>query len=245
MIQIKNVSKWYEKSQALVDCSANIKAGEVVIMCGPSGAGKSTLIRCINGLEKFQAGEIYLNNTPIRTVKDLAQIRKRVGMVFQHYELFPHMTVIENLTLAQVGILKRGKEEATEKGIKLLDRVGLKQFAFEFPWKLSGGQQQRVAIVRSLCMDPVCMLFDEPTSALDPEMTTEVLEVMTELAQDGMTMVCVTHEMGFAMHVSNRIIFMDGGKIIEDNSKDGFFDRPKTERAQQFLSKVLHHRITK
>ncbi|EXU73572.1 amino acid ABC transporter ATP-binding protein [Erwinia mallotivora] len=241
MITLKNVSKWYGHFQVLTDCSTSVEKGEVVVVCGPSGSGKSTLIKTVNGLEPIQQGIIEVNGTAVSARQtDLAKLRSRVGMVFQHFELFPHLTIIENLTLAQVKVLKRSKEEARQKGLKLLARVGLSAHADKHPGQLSGGQQQRVAIARALCMDPVAMLFDEPTSALDPEMINEVLDVMVELANEGMTMMVVTHEMGFARKVANRVIFMDEGKIIEDSAKDDFFSHPQSERAKDFLAKILH-----
>lgn len=241
MISLKNVSKWYGHFQVLTDCSTAIKKGEVVVVCGPSGSGKSTLIKTVNGLEPVQQGEIVVNGTPVTDKRtNLARLRSHVGMVFQHFELFPHLTIIENLTLAQVKVLRRGKAESRQKGLKLLERVGLSAQAQKYPAQLSGGQQQRVAIARALCMDPVAMLFDEPTSALDPEMINEVLDVMVELAQEGMTMMVVTHEMGFARKVANRVIFMDEGKIVEDADKDAFFDHPQSPRAREFLAKILH-----
>ncbi|WP_049116599.1 amino acid ABC transporter ATP-binding protein, partial [Burkholderia cepacia] len=212
--------------------------GEVVVVCGPSGSGKSTLIKTVNGLEPFQQGEILVNGQSVGDKKtNLSKLRSKVGMVFQHFELFPHLSITENLTLAQIKVLGRGKDEANEKGLKLLDRVGLKAHAHKFPGQLSGGQQQRVAIARALSMDPIAMLFDEPTSALDPEMINEVLDVMVELAQEGMTMMVVTHEMGFAKKVAHRVIFMDKGAIVEDDRKDDFFSNPKSERAKDFLAK--------
>ncbi|MCE1176789.1 amino acid ABC transporter ATP-binding protein [Oryzomicrobium sp.] len=242
MISIRNVSKWYGQFQVLTDCSTEIRKGEVVVVCGPSGSGKSTLIKCVNGLEPFQQGDIVVNGTSIADPKtNLPKLRAHVGMVFQHFELFPHMTITENLTIAQVKVLGRSKDEARAKGLKFLERVGLKAHAEKNPGQLSGGQQQRVAIARALAMDPICMLFDEPTSALDPEMINEVLDVMVELAQEGMTMMCVTHEMGFARKVANRVIFMDQGRIVEDAGKEEFFGTPRSERAQQFLSKILQH----
>ncbi|AKC69568.1 amino acid ABC transporter ATP-binding protein [Pandoraea oxalativorans] len=241
MITLKNVSKWYGQFQVLTDCSTEVKKGEVVVVCGPSGSGKSTLIKTVNGLEPIQQGEIIVDGTSVADPKtNLAKLRSRVGMVFQHFELFPHLSITENLTLAQVKVLGRKKDDATEKGLKLLERVGLKAHAHKFPGQLSGGQQQRVAIARALCMDPIAMLFDEPTSALDPEMINEVLDVMVELAQEGMTMMVVTHEMGFAKKVANRVIFMDQGLIVEDDQKDAFFANPKTDRAKDFLAKILH-----
>jgi glutamate/aspartate transport system ATP-binding protein len=242
MIRFNKVSKWYGDFQVLTDCSAQISKGEVVVVCGPSGSGKSTLIKCANGLEPFQQGTVTINDTSVGDPKtNLPKLRSHVGMVFQHFELFPHLTITENLGIAQIKVLGRSKDEATAKGLALLDRVGLKAQADKFPGQLSGGQQQRVAIARALAMDPICMLFDEPTSALDPEMVNEVLDVMTELAQEGMTMMCVTHEMGFARRVANRVIFMDHGAIVEDDSKEAFFANPRSERAQQFLAKILHH----
>ncbi|WP_337064857.1 amino acid ABC transporter ATP-binding protein [Rouxiella badensis] len=241
MISLKNVSKWYGHFQVLTECSTEVKKGEVVVVCGPSGSGKSTLIKTVNGLEPIQKGEILVNGTPVNDKKtNLAQLRSKVGMVFQHFELFPHLSIVENLTLAQVKVLKRDKAAARDKGLKLLDRVGLSAHANKFPGQLSGGQQQRVAIARALCMDPIAMLFDEPTSALDPEMINEVLDVMVELANEGMTMMVVTHEMGFARKVANRVIFMDEGKIVEDRNKDDFFNNPESERARDFLAKILH-----
>jgi len=242
MIEIKNISKWYGAFQVLADCTTQVEKGEVIVVCGPSGSGKSTLIKCVNGLEAFQQGEIFVNGTSVGDPKtNLPKLRSHVGMVFQHFELFPHMTITENLSIAQIKVLGRSKDEATERGLKLLDRVGLKQQAHKHPGQLSGGQQQRVAIARALSMDPICMLFDEPTSALDPEMVNEVLDVMVQLAQEGMTMMVVTHEMGFARKVSNRVIFMDQGRIVEDATKEDFFGKPRSERAQQFLSKILSH----
>ncbi|MBE9610565.1 amino acid ABC transporter ATP-binding protein [Chitinilyticum piscinae] len=242
MIDINNVSKWYGQFQVLTDCSTRINKGEVVVVCGPSGSGKSTLIKCVNGLEPFQSGTILVDGTSVGAPKtNLPKLRSRVGMVFQHFELFPHLSITENLCLAQMKVLGRNHEEAHNKGLQLLDRVGLKAHAEKFPGQLSGGQQQRVAIARALAMDPIAMLFDEPTSALDPEMINEVLDVMTQLAAEGMTMMCVTHEMGFARRVAHRVIFMDHGQIVEDAAKDEFFGSPRSERAQQFLSKILQH----
>jgi glutamate/aspartate transport system ATP-binding protein len=242
MISIRDVSKWYGTFQVLKNCSTEVKKGEVVVVCGPSGSGKSTLIKCVNGLEPFQKGEIVVEETSVGDRKtDLPKLRSRVGMVFQHFELFPHMSVLENLTIAQIKVLGRNPQEAKERGLKLLDRVGLNAHAAKFPGELSGGQQQRVAIARALAMDPICMLFDEPTSALDPEMINEVLDVMVQLAVEGMTMMVVTHEMGFARRVANRVIFMDEGSIVEDDMKENFFGSPRSERARLFLSKILHH----
>ena len=242
MIEMKNVSKWYGTFQVLTECTTQVEKGEVIVVCGPSGSGKSTLIKCVNGLEPFQQGEILVNSISVGDPKtNLPKLRARVGMVFQHFELFPHMTITENLSIAQVKVLGRSRDEATERGLKLLERVGLKEQAAKHPGQLSGGQQQRVAIARALSMDPICMLFDEPTSALDPEMINEVLDVMVELAQEGMTMMVVTHEMGFAHKVAHRVVFMDQGRIVEDDKKDAFFGSPRSARAQQFLSKILHH----
>lgn len=241
MIELQNVSKWYKDFQVLTDCSTHIQQGEVVVVCGPSGSGKSTLIKTVNGLEPIQDGRIWVDGIQINDPKtNLNQIRSRVGMVFQHFELFPHLSITENLTIAQVKVLGRSENEAKQKGLTYLDRVGLSTHAHKFPAQLSGGQQQRVAIARALSMDPIAMLFDEPTSALDPEMINEVLDVMVELAKEGMTMMCVTHEMGFARQVAHRVIFMDQGKIVEDCSKDEFFNTPRGDRAQQFLNKILH-----
>lgn len=242
MIEIKNVSKWYGQFQVLTDCTTRINKGEVVVVCGPSGSGKSTLIKCVNGLEPFQQGTVTVDGISVGDSKtNLPQLRSHVGMVFQHFELFPHMSITDNLAIGQTKVLGRKREEAIDRGLKLLDRVGLKAHAAKFPGQLSGGQQQRVAIARALAMDPICMLFDEPTSALDPEMINEVLDVMVELATEGMTMMVVTHEMGFARKVAHRVIFMDHGLIVEDATKDEFFGTPRSERAQLFLSKILSH----
>ena len=241
MIDIYRVSKWYGNFQVLTDCSTQIAKGDVVVVCGPSGSGKSTLIKTVNGLEPFTTGKITVDGISVNAHgTDLPKLRSRVGMVFQNFELFPHLSIRENLTLAQIHVLRRSKEEAMEKGMLYLERVGLKTQADKYPGQLSGGQQQRVAIARALSMDPICMLFDEPTSALDPEMVNEVLDVMVELAQEGMTMMCVTHEMGFARKVADRIIFMDKGSIVEDCSKEEFFGNldARSERAQQFLSLI-------
>ena len=241
MIDLQNVSKWYGDFQVLTDCTTQICQGEVVVVCGPSGSGKSTLIKTVNGLEAFQQGQITVDGIPIKDPKtDLTKLRSRVGMVFQHFELFPHLSITENLTIAQIKVLGRSEAEAKKKGLGYLERVGLSAHAHKFPAQLSGGQQQRVAIARALSMDPIAMLFDEPTSALDPEMINEVLDVMVELAHEGMTMMCVTHEMGFARQVANRVLFMDQGKIVEDCSKDDFFNTKRGDRAQQFLDKILH-----
>jgi glutamate/aspartate transport system ATP-binding protein len=244
VIQIKNVSKWYGSFQVLTDCTTHIEKGEVVVVCGPSGSGKSTLIKTVNALEPIQKGDIVVDGTSISDPKtDLPKLRSRVGMVFQHFELFPHLSVTENLTIAQIKVLGRSPEEARTRGLKMLERVGLIAHKDKFPGQLSGGQQQRVAIARALSMDPIVMLFDEPTSALDPEMVGEVLDVMVKLAQEGMTMMVVTHEMGFAKRVSHRVIFMDQGKIVEDCKKDEFFGNPdaRSPRAKDFLSKILQH----
>ena len=235
MISIKNVNKWYGDFQVLTDCSTEVKKGEVIVVCGPSGSGKSTLIKCVNALEPFQKGDVVVDGTSIADPKtNLPKLRSRVGMVFQHFELFPH------LTIAQIKVLGRSKEEATKKGLQLLERVGLSAHAHKHPGQLSGGQQQRVAIARALCMKPKIMLFDEPTSALDPEMVKEVLDTMIGLAEDGMTMLCVTHEMGFARTVANRVIFMDKGEIVEQAAPNDFFDNPQNERTKLFLSQILH-----
>jgi len=242
MITIDNVSKWYGQFQVLNDCTTKVEKGEVIVVCGPSGSGKSTLIKTVNALEPFQKGQITVDGVPVHDPKtNLPKLRSRVGMVFQHFELFPHLSITENLSMAQIKVLNRGKDEAVQRGLKLLDRVGLIAQKDKFPGQLSGGQQQRVAIARALSMDPICMLFDEPTSALDPEMINEVLDVMVQLAKEGMTMMVVTHEMGFARKVANRVIFMDKGAIVEDATKDDFFGKPRSERAQQFLTKILSH----
>jgi glutamate/aspartate transport system ATP-binding protein len=242
MIRIEQVSKWYGAFQVLTDCSTQIAQGEVVVVCGPSGSGKSTLIRCVNGLEPVQQGSIVVNGIVVTDPRtNLPRLRAQVGMVFQNFELFPHLSVTENLTVAQIKVLGRSRDEALARGLTMLDRVGLKSQSAKYPAALSGGQQQRVAIARALAMDPICMLFDEPTSALDPEMVNEVLDVMVELATEGMTMMCVTHEMGFAHKVADRVIFMDHGRILDDASTDDFFGTPRVARAHMFLSKILHH----
>ena len=242
MITISNVSKWYGTMQVLKNCSTEVAKGEVVVVCGPSGSGKSTLIKCVNGLEPFEEGTITVDGISVGDRKtDLPKLRARIGMVFQHFELFPHLSVMRNLALAQIKVLGRDPKAADEKGRKLLERVGLSAHADKFPGQLSGGQQQRVAIARALAMDPIAMLFDEPTSALDPEMINEVLDVMVALAKDGMTMIVVTHEMGFARKVANRVVFMDKGEIVEDAPTADFFGKPSSERAQMFLSKILQH----
>ncbi|MGE8546671.1 MAG: amino acid ABC transporter ATP-binding protein [Alcaligenes sp.] len=241
MVELKNVSKWYGKFHALKDCSVRVEKGEVVVFCGPSGSGKSTLIKTINGLEEIQEGEILFNGQSIHAPgRKMSELRTRIGMVFQHFELFPHLTVLDNLCIAQVKVLGRDRKQAEEKALKLLERVGLAAHAHKHPAQLSGGQQQRVAIARALSMDPEIMLFDEPTSALDPEMINEVLAVMVELAQEGMTMLVVTHEMGFAKKVADKVVFMDQGSIVEVSDKESFFSQPKSDRAQDFLKKIIH-----
>ncbi len=241
MISMENVSKWYGSFQVLTDCTTQVAKGDVVVVCGPSGSGKSTLIKTVNGLEPFQQGRITVDGISVGDPKtNLPKLRSRIGMVFQNFELFPHLSIRENLTLGQIRVLGRSEEEASERGLKYLDRVGLIAQKDKFPGQLSGGQQQRVAIARALSMDPIAMLFDEPTSALDPEMINEVLDVMVGLAQDGMTMMVVTHEMGFARKVANRVIFMDQGLIVEDCTKDEFFDTPRSDRARDFLAKIIH-----
>jgi glutamate/aspartate transport system ATP-binding protein len=242
MIDLRHVSKWYGSFKVLNDCSTSVNKGDVVVICGPSGSGKSTLIKTVNGLEPFQEGEIIVDGTSVGDRKtNLSRLRSRVGMVFQHFELFPHLTITENLTIGQIKVLGRSRDEARAKGLTYLERVGLSAQKDKFPGQLSGGQQQRVAIARALSMDPIAMLFDEPTSALDPEMINEVLDVMVELAKEGMTMMVVSHEMGFARKVAHRIVFMDQGAIVEDCTKDEFFGQPRSERAQHFLSKILSH----
>src|SRR5215471_7363156 len=242
MITISKVSKWYGKIRVLKNCSADVSKGEVVVVCGPSGSGKSTLIKCVNALEPFQEGTITVEGISVGDSKtNLSKLRARIGMVFQHFELFPHVSVIRNLTLAQIKVLGRDPKAAEEKDMKLLERVGLAAHAQKYPGQLSGGQQQRVAIARALAMDPIAMLFDEPTSALDPEMINEVLDVMVALAKEGMTMMVVTHEMGFARKVADRVVFIDKGEIVEDAPTPEFFGKPRSERAQVFLSKILQH----
>ena len=245
MIEIKNVSKWYGPVQVLNECSVNIAKGDVVVVCGPSGSGKSTLIKTVNALEPFQKGEITVNGIALHDPKtNLPKLRSKVGMVFQHFELFPHLSVTENLTIAQIKVLGRSPAEAKTRGMKMLDRVGLMVHKDKFPGQLSGGQQQRVAIARALSMDPIVMLFDEPPSALDPEMVGEVLDVMVTLAKEGMTMMVVTHEMAFARKVASRVIFIDvGGRILEDCAKDEFFSHPENRqpRTKDFLNKILQH----
>ena len=242
MIEIKDVSKWYGAFQVLTDCTTKVEKGEVIVVCGPSGSGKSTLIKTVNALEPFQKGDIMVDGTSLSAKgTNLPKLRARVGMVFQNFELFPHLTIEQNLTIAQVKVMGRSPAEASAKGLKYLERVGLLAQKDKVPGQLSGGQQQRVAIARALSMDPIAMLFDEPTSALDPEMVNEVLDVMVSLAAEGMTMMVVTHEMGFARKVANRIVFMDKGIIVEDCTKDEFFQTQRSERAQTFLSKILTH----
>ena len=240
MIKIDTISKWYGPTQVLKDCSAEVAKGEVVVVCGPSGSGKSTLIKCVNGLEPFQKGRIVVDGISVGDPKtDLPKLRARIGMVFQHFELFPHLSVMRNLTLPQIKVLHRDDKEAAANAMRLLDRVGLRAHADKFPGQLSGGQQQRVAIARALAMDPIAMLFDEPTSALDPEMVKEVLDTMVDLAKEGMTMLVVTHEMGFAREVANRVVFMDAGQIIEENTPANFFANPQHARSRLFLSQIL------
>ena len=242
MIEIKDANKFYGDFQVLKDCSTSVSKGEVVVVCGPSGSGKSTLIKCVNGLEPLNSGEITVDGIEVTNKKtNLNLLRSKIGMVFQNFELFPHMSALENIKLGQLKVLGRNEEEANNKAIELLERVGMRDHEEKFPSQLSGGQQQRIAIARGLAMDPVAMLFDEPTSALDPEMINDVLDVMVELAEDGMTMMVVTHEMGFAQRVADRVIFMDEGQIVEDATKADFFGTPRSERAQLFLSKILSH----
>jgi glutamate/aspartate transport system ATP-binding protein len=242
VITLDHVSKWYGQTRVLDDCSMHVDKGEVVVVCGPSGSGKSTLIKCINGLEPIRSGTITVDGIAVADrATDLPKLRARIGMVFQSFELYPHMSVVDNICLAQRHVLRRPREKARARAIELLDRVGLAAVADRYPATLSGGQQQRVAIARALALDPIAMLFDEPTSALDPEMINEVLDVMTELAKEGMTMIVVTHEMGFARRVADRVVFMDAGAIVEDAPTAQFFDSPSSERAVRFLSKILHH----
>ena len=241
MIELREVSKRYGSFQVLKSCSLSIARGEVIVVCGPSGSGKSTLIKCVNGLEPFDAGEIVVDGLSVGDKAGLQALRTRIGMVFQSFELYPHLTAMYNICLAPRVVLKRPRAEAEARGRALLARVGLTDHAQKFPAQLSGGQQQRVAIARALAMDPIVMLFDEPTSALDPEMIKEVLDVMSDLARDGMTMIVVTHEMGFARRVANRIVFMDSGELVETRPPEQFFSAPGSERARAFLSKVLGH----
>lgn len=242
IITIKDLNKWYGNFHALKNINLTVKKGERIVICGPSGSGKSTMIRCINRLEEFQRGSLVVDGVEmIADVKNIETIRREVGMVFQHFNLFPHLTILENLTLGPIWVQKKPKAEAEAIAMQYLERVKIPEQAQKYPGQLSGGQQQRVAIARSLCMAPKIMLFDEPTSALDPEMIKEVLDVMVELAQEGMTMLCVTHEMGFAKTVADRVIFMDAGEIVEQGTPDTFFDNPETDRLQLFLSQILHH----
>ncbi len=244
MIEIRNVTKYFDDFRALNDCTTTVPAGSVMVICGPSGSGKSTLLRCVNGLEPIDEGSVVVDGVDVHHHRtNLTGLRSRIGMVFQSFELFPHLTVLDNLNLAQIEVLKRGRSEATERSMALLERVGLADQAAKYPAALSGGQQQRVAIARALAMDPVAMLFDEPTSALDPEMITEVLDVMVGLAREGMTMMVVTHEMAFARQVADRVVFMDAGRIVEDRETDAFFDEPESDRAREFLSRILKHGI--
>jgi len=242
MIVFDNVSKWYGSVQVLADCSLQVAAGEVVVVCGPSGSGKSTLIKCVNALEPYQRGSLTVQGIEVGAAgTDVRRLRRHVGMVFQHFELYPHLTVLDNLNLAQVKVLGRTARQASTNSGRLLERVGMAAHARKYPGQLSGGQQQRVAIARALAMEPEVMLFDEPTSALDPEMIKEVLDVMTDLAGQGMTMLCVTHEMGFARRVANRVVFMDGGRIVEQADARTFFEAPRSERSRDFLAKILSH----
>ena len=242
VIELNGVHKWYGEFHVLKDINLTVGKGERIVICGPSGSGKSTAIRCINHLEEHQRGQIIVDGTELTgDLKHIEQVRKEVGMVFQHFNLFPHLSIIENLTLAPIWVKKVTKAEAEVTAMKYLERVKIPEQAFKYPGQLSGGQQQRVAIARSLCMRPRIMLFDEPTSALDPEMIKEVLDTMIELAEEGMTMICVTHEMGFARQVANRVIFMDAGQIVEENEPEAFFNNPQSERTQLFLSQILGH----
>ncbi|MDH3473667.1 MAG: amino acid ABC transporter ATP-binding protein [Rhodospirillales bacterium] len=241
-IQIAGMHKWYGEFHVLKDINLTVNRGERIVICGPSGSGKSTLIRCINRLEEHQQGQIVVNDIELTNdLKNIAEIRREVGMVFQHFNLFPHLTVLDNLTLAPIWVRKTPKAQAEAEAMKYLERVKIPEQALKYPGQLSGGQQQRVAIARSLCMNPQIMLFDEPTSALDPEMIAEVLDVMVGLAESGMTMLCVTHEMGFARRVANRVIFMDEGEIIEQNEPEEFFHNPQSDRTKLFLSQILHN----
>jgi len=242
VIALQNISKWYGDFQVLDNCSTTVDKGQVVVVCGPSGSGKSTLIKCVNGLEPVQKGQIHVDEIDVTAKRtNLTVLRSRIGMVFQHFELYPHMSVLENLCLAQEKVLKRSRDEAVARSEALIERVGLNDHISKYPSQLSGGQQQRVAIARSLAMDPIAMLFDEPTSALDPEMINEVLDVMVGLAHEGMTMMVVTHEMGFARKVADRVVFMDEGAIVEDQPTNDFFSNPSSDRARDFLSKILNH----
>lgn len=242
MVEMRDVNKWYGQFHVLKDVNLEVRKGERIVICGPSGSGKSTTIRCINRLEEHQKGDILVDGTTLNNdLKNIETIRREVGMVFQHFNLFPHLTVLENCALAPIWVRKTARQEAEEIAMKYLRRVKIEEQALKYPGQLSGGQQQRVAIARSLCMNPQIMLFDEPTSALDPEMIKEVLDVMVELAEEGMTMLCVTHEMGFAKTVADRVIFMDKGQIIEENEPQAFFNNPQSERTQAFLSQILNH----
>ncbi|WP_372600147.1 amino acid ABC transporter ATP-binding protein [Amphritea sp.] len=242
MVELRDLNKWYGEFHVLKNINLEVKQGEKIVICGPSGSGKSTMIRCINRLEEHQKGDIVVNDIPLNEdIKNIEAIRKEVGMVFQHFNLFPHLTVLENCVLAPIWVKKLPRKEAEAQAMELLERVKIPDQALKYPGQLSGGQQQRVAIARSLCMNPDVMLFDEPTSALDPEMIKEVLDVMIELANEGMTMLCVTHEMGFAKTVADRVIFMDGGQIVEENEPHEFFNNPQHERTQLFLSQILQH----
>ncbi|KKC99287.1 MULTISPECIES: amino acid ABC transporter ATP-binding protein [Photobacterium] len=241
VIRLKNVNKWYGEFHVLKNINLEVKKGEKIVICGPSGSGKSTMIRCINHLEEHQRGDIVVAGTELKDdLKNIELVRREVGMCFQHFNLFPHLSVLENCTLAQMWVKKKSQKEADALAMKYLERVRIAEQAHKFPGQLSGGQQQRVAIARSLCMEPQIMLFDEPTSALDPEMVREVLDVMVELAEDGMTMLCVTHEMGFAREVADRVIFMDAGEIIEQNAPEAFFSNPQFDRTQNFLQQIIH-----
>ncbi len=242
VIRLNNMHKWYGEFHVLKDINLEVRRGERIVVCGPSGSGKSTMIRCINRLEEHQQGQIIVNGTELTSdVKNIEEVRREVGMCFQHFNLFPHLTILENLTLAPMWVRKIPKAEAERTAMHYLERVKIPEQADKYPGQLSGGQQQRVAIARSLCMKPKIMLFDEPTSALDPEMIAEVLDVMVTLAEEGMTMICVTHEMGFARKVADRVIFMDAGQVIEENNPQDFFEHPENERTKLFLSQILGH----
>lgn len=242
IVKMEKLNKWYGSFHVLKDIDFDVAKGEKIVVCGPSGSGKSTLIRCINRLEEYQEGRLTVDGVELNEdIKNIEAVRREVGMVFQHFNLFPHLTILENLTLAPLWVRKIPKKEAEATAMEYLERVKIPEQANKFPGQLSGGQQQRVAIARSLCMNPKIMLFDEPTSALDPEMISEVLDVMVELANEGMTMICVTHEMGFAKKVADRVIFMDAGQIVEENNPQEFFDNPQNERTQLFLSQIIDH----
>lgn len=242
VIEIKNLNKWYGDFHVLKDINLEVKKGEIIVVCGPSGSGKSTMIRCINYLEQFQEGSITVDGIEVvDDIKKIKALREDVAMVFQHFNLFPHLSIVDNLTLSPIWVKKKPKKEATALAMKFLNRVGIAEQADKYPNQLSGGQQQRVAIARSLCKNPSIMLFDEPTSALDPEMVSEVLDVMVELAKEGRTMICVTHEMGFAKKVADRVIFMDAGQIVEENTPDKFFNNPESDRLKLFLDQILSH----